>query len=273
MASFRILDQAPQYLLLNGKVNAYGSLTFYETDLTTLKDTYSDEGLTILNSNPVLLDASGRSVTDIWGDGNYGVVMKSSDGATQWTRNNVRSDEVPGTAIPALVDGQFLSNDGSVLSWQPIFQVPDPTGFSGNVLGTDGVNILWQPVKEIEIPDPEISVTNGANPVFRAGVSDSATKFFMVSGSGEAPASGTRKTSTTVNFPTAFDVIWNVHVTQVHAGVGRLLVIPSQSCPSITVSAFSVTFSTDENSDFAGWNITNPVPFKWTAIGTRTIVE
>jgi len=64
MSAFRILNQAPQYLP-SGKVNAGGSLAFYETDLTTLKDTWSDPDLIVLNSNPVELDAAGRSETNI----------------------------------------------------------------------------------------------------------------------------------------------------------------------------------------------------------------
>ena len=48
MASFRPLGQFVQYFLADGSVNAGGSITFYQTDLTTLKNTYSDPGLTVL---------------------------------------------------------------------------------------------------------------------------------------------------------------------------------------------------------------------------------
>src|SRR5690606_33186699 len=101
--SFRILNQAPQYLLPDGRVNAGGSLTFYETDLSTPKGTWSDPELNTPNANPVELDAAGRSSTDIWGDGEYGVVMKDALGTPIWTRNNVRDVDNPGSAIPALV--------------------------------------------------------------------------------------------------------------------------------------------------------------------------
>ena len=76
MASYRPLGQFNQYFLNSGAVNNGGSITFYETDLTTLKATYSDDGLTIVNSNPVLLDSAGRLSTDVWGSGNYGAVIK-----------------------------------------------------------------------------------------------------------------------------------------------------------------------------------------------------
>ncbi len=96
MPTFRLLNQAPQYLLADGSVNAGGSLHFYETDLTTPKDTWSDADLTVLNANPVTLNAQGRTVTDVFGDGEYGVVMKDALGAVIWTRNNVSNGVAAG---------------------------------------------------------------------------------------------------------------------------------------------------------------------------------
>ena len=61
--TYRILNQAPQYLLPDGSVNAGGSLTFFEPDLSTPKNTWSDPDMVTLNANPVLLDSAGRTVT------------------------------------------------------------------------------------------------------------------------------------------------------------------------------------------------------------------
>ena len=63
-----------------------GQLFFYETGTTTLKTTYSDEAQTTANTNPVILDAAGFE-PDIWGAGNYRIVLKSSvasNSLTQW---------------------------------------------------------------------------------------------------------------------------------------------------------------------------------------------
>src|SRR5687767_12505506 len=134
--SFRILNQAPVYLLANGQPAAGGSLTFYETDLSTLKDTWSDEALTTLNSNPVLLDASGRTVTDVWGDeGEYGAVLKNSLGVEQWTRNNIRANEPQVQTIPdGDAVGDLLQWDGSAWIAVQGILVPDPTDLNNHQL-------------------------------------------------------------------------------------------------------------------------------------------
>lgn len=264
--SFRILDQAPQYLLADGRVNAGGSLTFYETNLTTLKDTWSDEANAILNSNPVLMDASGRTVTDVWGDGEYGVVCKDALGVIQWTRNNVRDVASAGATIPPLVAGQFLSNDGSILAWQPVIQVPDMTGEAGNILSNDGGNPIWIAPPSV----PALDVVIGAASL-QLGTSASNDKWFLQRGSASAPASSSRNTNATVNFPFSFKTLWGVWVTQTHNGVTPIGFVPSQTNTAQSTASFTVRFCTDENSTNGAWNITSAVPFDWVAIGIREV--
>lgn len=57
-------------------------LFFFEPGTTTPKDTFSDSGLTIANTNPVVADSTGR-MGDIWLDGIYKVVLKDAAGVTQ----------------------------------------------------------------------------------------------------------------------------------------------------------------------------------------------
>ncbi len=260
--SFRVLDQAPQYFLPDGRLNAGGSLTFYETDLSTPKDTWANEDLTVLNSNPVVFDASGRSLSDIWGDGEYGVVCKDAQGVIQWTRNNVRDVSATGATIPALVSGAFLTNDGSITQWVQIIQVPDMTGETGNILSNDGANPTWIPAPTV----PQLDVVIGAASL-QLGTSASATKFYLQKGSASAPASGSKNTSTSVVFPKKFEQLWWVGVTQTHDGVTAYSTLPQQSNTAQSASGFSVRFSTDENSTASGWNITSAVPFDWMAVG------
>lgn len=189
MASFRVLGQFVQYFLDDGTVNDGGSVTFYETDLTTLKDTWSDPGLTVLNPNPVPLSADGRLANDVWGSGVYGAVLADAGDVTIQTLNNIQSGADPGLVIPSLVSGDFLSNDGSNLLWQPVLQVPDPTGSAGNILGTDGTLVFWQAVASLGIP----TVTTGAS-------SQTIGTRKYITGSGTFPASGANTTSVTVTF-------------------------------------------------------------------------
>lgn len=273
MSSFRILNQAPQYLLPDGSLNAGGSLTFYETDLTTLKPTWSDEAMTVLNSNPVVMDASGRTLADVWGDGVYGVVMKDAAGDVIWTRNDVQQGGDPGATIPALQTGEFLTNDGSNLLWEPIRQVPDPAGHSGQVLYSDGSLSYWAALPAVvDPPDPDIAVTSTS---FQAGISSDNTKFFVLTGTGTAPNTGTKSTNQTINFATPFDALWNVIVTVTTASA-----TPSSSLPTLSVtgwtpgnasSSVTVNFNIPDDDSTANWKFSTTVPFAWTAIGTREV--
>ena len=57
----------------NGRPLAGGSVYFYIPNTSTFKNTWQDEGKTILNTNPVVLDSSGQAI--IYGDGQYRQVV------------------------------------------------------------------------------------------------------------------------------------------------------------------------------------------------------
>jgi len=68
-----------------GKVLSGGKLTFFEDGSTTvLKNTFTDAGLTVPNTNPVILSQSGRE-PPIFLDGTYRVTLQD--------RNNVQISE------------------------------------------------------------------------------------------------------------------------------------------------------------------------------------
>ena len=75
-----------QFLDGNGNPYASGTVTFYSNypTCTTLKNTWTDSGQTVLNTNPVVLDAAGRAT--IFGSGTYCQVLKNSSGTTIWTK-------------------------------------------------------------------------------------------------------------------------------------------------------------------------------------------
>lgn len=257
--SFRILNQAPQYLLPSGQVNAGGKLYFYETDLTTPKNTWSDEGMTTLNANPVTMDSAGRSVTDIWGDGEYGVVMTDSQDDEIWTRNNVRADAGAGNAIPALANGQFLSNDGSILQWQPVRQVPDPTGLNNYILGSDGEQAVWiQQPEEPEIPEGGIEIVTGG---VRWG------NLMLQYGQETMPITGTHTTSKAVVFPTVFSSSPKVFLTTQTPGITPLGATGCPATPGISTTGFTLNLDVNIDSSDTGWNISTAAVVSWVAIG------
>ena len=276
MSAFQFVNPAPLFFNIPGTapIGTGGNLHFYDEGTTNPRDTWSDPDLDIshLNPNPVPLDASGRSTVAIWLDGDYTVVLRDSLGDLVWSRP-VRSDVIAGLSIPTLVADYIMSNDGSNLAWiDPIGALfPDPAGSAGYILGTDGSNIFWTPQQEIPEPaEPDIVVDDTAN-TFQAGVSDDTTKYFVQTGAGSAPASGSQNTSVSVVFPTAFTELWHVSVTQKHNGVTANSSVPSQSNTTESATGFTVRFSTNENSANSEWNIINSVPFSWMAVGTRTV--
>lgn len=268
--SFRILNQAPQYLLADGTLNAGGSLTFFETDLTTPKNTWSDPEMTTLNANPVALDSAGRSVTDIWGDGEYGVVLKNQLGVTIWTRNNVGSGVEPGTEIPALVTGQFLSNDGTDLLWAPVLQVPDPTGLANYVLTSDGTGVpIWQLPEEPPEPDePDIIV---GDLDFTAGITDEPVKWYVDRNVATAPASGSHSTSIAITFEEEFDDPPMVFAQINQASICAAGLIGCCGVTSITTTGATINVDVNDDDDRAQFNIVSPVALYWMAVGLRSV--
>jgi len=106
-------------LLVSGKVYHYVPAT------DTPKDTWQDEGLTVLNTNPITLDAGGQAT--IWGDGLYRQVLFDADGVQLWDQ----------------VTGFNLSGGGGTVTFATPAEVAalsDPTiVISPYALGASGV--------------------------------------------------------------------------------------------------------------------------------------
>ena len=259
-----------------------GSLTFYEVGTTTEKDTWSryQQGDAYLNPNPIPLDSAARSSVQIWGEGDYTVVLKDADGETVWTRD-WRPEQAGSDELPAKESGKFLTTDGENWLLDDVRQVPDPTGYSGRVLSNDGANAIWMTAASLVsglIPDaPEIDVDIQAN---RAVIGDgvSSTKLLIQWGTGTATGGGggVYLINATVAFPVAYGALWWVGLTPNTAAVnagdsGRL---PATSVtgwtPGSGASSITANFATTEDDRSGGSNIQNPIPFGWIAIGTYT---
>jgi hypothetical protein len=106
--------------LLNQQRNASGSLaggtaTFYAAGTLTPKAIYSDIGLTNLASNPYTLSSQGKAM--VYGSGLYKVVVKDSNGVTQYTFDYVSVNSIGGfTASQTPVAGEIpiLNSDKSL---------------------------------------------------------------------------------------------------------------------------------------------------------------
>ena len=73
-----------QFFDTNGRPLAGGQVYFYIPNTSTLKNTWQDAGKTVLNTNPVVLDANGQAI--IYGDGQYRQVVYDVHGNLIWDR-------------------------------------------------------------------------------------------------------------------------------------------------------------------------------------------
>jgi hypothetical protein len=263
MAAYRVFDPNPVFwnLLATEPLRA-GWIQFYEIGgTTTPKDTWSDPDLTVLNSNPIVLDGGGRFTVNVFGDGDYRMVAFDRFGAQQWERDII-SGQSAGQTIPALEVDEFLTNDGANLLWRAIRQMPDPTGSSGQVPVTNGAGYTLQNLpaantSAITFPTGGIKISNGT------------TAWMLQRGSGTVPANGASPVNNVaVAFGTAFSAPPTV-VTTINGGPG--VSNPGGGIPSSGVTAVSTTgfvFNVDTNAFGSTVNLQNPTPFYWFAIGT-----
>jgi len=264
MAAFRILNQNPVYFDNDNQPCANGFLYFYQTGTTTPLATYSDVALSSPNANPVELDANGRAISEIYGDGTYRVVLKDADAVTIWTRDNVTGGAVAGQTIPAGDPDQFLTTDGDNLSFVDIRQVPDPAGSGGKILSTDGTNTFW-----ITKPADGEDGAPGVSDVAVTATSLRAGTFFIQFGTGTASATGTASSSASVIFGTAFTTLGCVMV------MAKTNTASSPWAPvvaNVTVESatgFTVIFDPAEGGSNSG-SVVNSVPFSWVAFGVKS---
>lgn len=81
----RFINPRPQYFDVNGDPLVGGKMEFFASDGTTPKATYSDTALTVPNTNPVILDSSGRIGNVFLQTGDYVSTLSDSDDVLIWT--------------------------------------------------------------------------------------------------------------------------------------------------------------------------------------------
>jgi hypothetical protein len=262
MAAFRILNNFPVYLNQSGQPAQGGYLLFYEAGTTTPKDVYADKSLSIPNGNRVDLDASGRTAVDVWGNGEYRVRLYASDATLIDEADNVEIAGGDAQSIPALVDGWFLTNNGALLLWAPVRQVPDPTGQSGKVLGTDGANLLWQTLATVAA-NCEATITGSG-----IKLSNGSLAILFQWGADEVAPTGSAVASKAFNFPVAFSSLLHVEAS-INGGPG--VANPVGGIPTFGVggrSSSGAVLAIDTNAFGSSVNIIYAVPFTWFAVGT-----
>lgn len=270
MSTFRILNPFPTYLDLSGNLAAGGSLKFYESGTTTPKDVYGDPDKDTNNGSSVDIGSDGRPVVDIWGDGEYRVRLYAADNTLVDEADHVAIAGGTGATIPDLEASKFLTNDGAVMLWQPVRQVPDPTGSANKILMTDGENLIWttKPKDGEAGKNAAIDVTSKS----LAAGNGSDDQFFIQAGSGSAEMVSSRKCSANVTFDTAFKSS-PAAVIVIPAYSGSLTQYGNNCVPHIvskTASGFEVEIGATELDDNnSGWNFSGAIGFQYVAFGLK----
>jgi hypothetical protein len=275
MSAFRLFTRLNDFRGLTGQLLVDGYLKFYQARGTTEADVFGEEELSTNNGSTIQLDSSGRPNVDIWGNvaNAYKVEVYAADDSLQGSADDLKVPGGAGATIPALEDGLFLTNDGAVLLWGAIRQLPDPAGQNGKILGVVGNE--WVPItKPADGAAGTSDISVGTNSL-ELGDGD-ATNYFEQSGSHTMAAPGAKFGSDSVSFPVAF------------AATPKVLVQPKGACPTsggnvyphawvtaVSTTGFTVLFSTltggtSADGSATSSNITGAVDYDWLAIGTKT---
>jgi hypothetical protein len=98
-----LMSPETQFCDGNGAPYAAGTIATYIPGTTTPKATWSDWQQTVLNTNPVVLDAAGRCI--LWADGDYRLILSDAEGNLVWDQVSttlVSAAMVPVVSAPTL---------------------------------------------------------------------------------------------------------------------------------------------------------------------------
>ncbi|HEF4751910.1 tail fiber domain-containing protein [Burkholderia multivorans] len=132
----------------NGRPLAGGQIYFYIPNTTTLKNTWQDSAQTILNTNPVILDAAGRAT--IWGSGAYRQVVYDQFGNLVWDRI---TQDANSALSGALTDDVFTApQDFTPGTSTTLTLTSDPGSIENTWIFFDGVYQADNQVQSLEFP-------------------------------------------------------------------------------------------------------------------------
>lgn len=270
--AFRLLDQLPQYTLADGTLCAGGSLTFSISGGSTAKSVFQEPALSTDLGNVITLDSDGRHSEDLWlaEDVAYRVILRDADGATIWTRDEVRSlDATVSVDLPDAsdgTDGQALFTDGTAGGWyfDDVLTIPSMTGNADKYLTNDGVILLWRAFTDDVATTVEATASSSGSIV----IGDVMIQW----GTDTAPIPGSGLTTTkAVTFGTAFSG------TPYHIGVCPALSsgvtsntpsgYPAARYSSPSTTGFTAGFFVGEENTGGTDAINATIPFTFFAIG------
>lgn len=102
----------------NGNPISGAKLEFFESGTTTQQATYSDDALTVPNTNPVIADSAGRFGDIFLLAADYKVTLSDANDVVIWTADPVRSQAPKSTVVVSVTTTTQLTvaNDGNLIA-------------------------------------------------------------------------------------------------------------------------------------------------------------
>jgi len=109
-----------QFFDNNGVPLAGGLLYTYSAGTTTLTATYTTNAGTIANSNPIVLDASGRVTNEIWliTGSTYKFILQTSSGTQIWSMDNIPGSNDYTSIYTALASTSSTSQGAGLIGFK-----------------------------------------------------------------------------------------------------------------------------------------------------------
>ena len=186
--SQRFSSPLPHFVDTAGRPYSGGSLTFMQSNSTTPLATYSDAGLTVANTNPVVLNAGGwPSVAIFLQNRDYRVILKDSDGNTIWVQDPVRSSDFASfpvvTPIAGDPNGQLAGTAGSSgvqpsVAWDYQNQIWFVCRTTGNAATAVWVALNAQAATPTVTPPQGYLTLSSGTPIMTGDVSAATSVFY-----------------------------------------------------------------------------------------------
>ena len=130
----RFLNPYPQFLDSTPAVYSGGLLYFYASGTSSLLDTYSNEALSVANTNPVVLNSAGRPAVAIFlSNVAYKVVLKDSSGSEIWTIDPYYGTDFKSVTVTKVGSGSPTGSVAGTAGSSGGNSSGDSTGNSGGI--------------------------------------------------------------------------------------------------------------------------------------------
>lgn len=153
------------------------------------------------------------------------------------------AQQAAGQVIPSQTghSGEYLTTDGSSLSWGVVDALPSQTGQSGKYLTTDGSSASWATVSTTPSIDNKSITTNGSSQLQTVGVinqNDTTTALKTWTGTkAQYDAIVTKDANTLYNITDDTDV--SLTILEALYPIGSIYITTNSSCPLSTLIAGS----------------------------------